>query len=296
MPVADDFEALLESPSEDGYKRHVERLRSEIHDLRREIARRAPESSSPKPRTHLVIGDSHSDPDVPNDRYVWLGKLVREVRPDVVVDIGDWADMGSLSSYDKGKRSFEGRRYHKDVDHAIKAREVFHRELRGLRYKPRLIHTRGNHEHRIDKATDEQPALDGLISTDDLKVKDFGWEEHPFMVPAFADGIAYCHYFASGVMSRPIGGMHLASALLRLGFMSCVQGHSHTYDHAERTRVDGSKVLGLSVGCYFGHYMSWAGSQANAMYYRGIVVIREVESGYGQVEKISYETIRRKHG
>ena len=294
--MPDDFEAWLEKPTEGGYHKHVERLRSEIHDLKRELARRSPPSKSTKPRTHLVIGDSHADPDVPNDRYVWLGRLVAEVRPDVVVDIGDWADMPSLSSYDKGKRSFEGRRYHRDVDQAVKAREVFHRELKGLKYKPRFIHTQGNHEYRITKATDEHPALDGLISTDDLKVKEFGWEEHGFLVPVVVDGIAYSHYFASGIMGRSIGGMHLASALLRLGFHSCIQGHSHTFDHAERTRVDGSKVLGMSVGCYFDHFMSWAGSQANAMYYRGIVILRDVENGYGQVEKISLDTIRRKYG
>lgn len=294
--MPDDFEAFLDAPTEGGYHKHVERLREELHSLKRELARVSPKPSSSKPRTHLVIGDSHSDPDVPNDRYVWLGRLVAEVRPDVVVDIGDWTEMGSLSSYDKGKRSFEGRRYHKDIDHSIKAREVFHREIKGLRYKPRLIHTQGNHEHRITKATDEHPALDGLISTDDLKVKELGWEEHSFMVPVVVDGIAYAHYFASGIMARPIGGMHLASALLRLGFMSCAQGHAHTFDHAERTRADGSKVLGLSVGCYFGHFMPWAGAQANAMYWRGIVIIKDVENGYGQVEKIGLDSIRRRYG
>lgn len=294
--MGDDYAEFLDKPSVGGYQKHVERLRAEIHDLRREVARRTPKRQSVKPQTHLVIGDSHSDPDVPNDRYVWLGKLVAEIRPDVVVDIGDWSDMGSLSSYDRGRRSFEGRRYWRDVDQSIKAREVFGRELKGLRKKPRLLACEGNHEHRITKATDENPALDGLISTADLKVTDHGWESSPFLVPVVVDGIAYCHYFASGIMGRSIGGMHLASALLRLGGMSCVQGHSHTYDMASRTRVDGSKMLGLSVGCYFDHFMPWAGSQANAMYWRGIVIIRDVEAGYGQVEQISMASIRKRYG
>ena len=38
-----------------------------------------------------------------------------EEKPDVVVCLGDWFDMASLSSHDKGKKSFEGRRYKQDV-------------------------------------------------------------------------------------------------------------------------------------------------------------------------------------
>ena len=292
--MADDFDAFIERPSEGGYFKHVERLRDEILDLRRKLVRSEEKRLCSKPRTILFIGDSHSDPLVPNDRYRWLGKLVREVAPDTVVDIGDWTEMGSLSSYDVGKRSFEGRRYHKDVEHSINARELFSAELKGLRKKPRLVHTEGNHEHRITKATDSEPALDGLISTDDLRVTDFGWEHYPFLVPVVIDGIAIAHYFASGIMGRSIGGMHLASALLRLGFMSCIQGHSHTFDYAERTRADGAKLMGMSVGCYFGHYQAWAGPAPNAMSWRGIVVVRDVVDGYGQVEKIGIDTIRRK--
>jgi putative YjhG/YagF family dehydratase len=70
--------------------------------------------------------------------------------------------MPSLSAYDKGKRSFEGRRYWKDVEAAKGAREIFANELAKCRgYKPELISTEGNHENRIDRATDDQPALDG---------------------------------------------------------------------------------------------------------------------------------------
>lgn len=294
--MGDDYAKFLEKPTEGGYQKHVERLRAEIHDLRREVARRTPKRQNVKPQTHLVIGDSHSDPDVPNDRYAWLGKLVAEIRPDVVVDIGDWADMGSLSSYDRGKKSFEGRRYWRDVDQSIKAREVFGRELKGLRKKPRLLACEGNHEHRITKATDENPALDGLISTADLKVTDHGWESSPFLVPVVVDGIGYCHYWGSGTMGRAIGGENIGTSLLRHCLSTVVQGHSHVFGYAERTRpTDGQKQFGMSVGAYFDHFMPWAG-QANQLYWRGIVLIREVENGYGQVQKIGLDEIKRRFG
>lgn len=289
------LEEFLSQPASGGYSQHVESLRREVLSLRLELARATQVKSATSPQTHLIIGDSHSDPEVSNDRYRWLGKFAASLKPNTIIDIGDWADMGSLAHFDYGKRSFEGRRYWKDIDSAIRARELFNNQLRKLKHKPRLIHTEGNHEHRITKATDNDPRLDGLISTADLRVASLGWEHFPFGVPAIVDGIAYKHYFASGTMGKAIGGDNLASSLLRRGFMSCVQGHSHLFDYAERTRADGKKVFGMSVGCYFDHYMPWAGS-ANDMYWRGVVVLHDVVDGYGQVEKISMETIQRDYG
>lgn len=288
----EDFLAL--SDADNGKRKLVARLRTEIQALKIQLAQHGA-VTHPTPQTHLIIGDSHSDPAVPNDRFDWLGKLIADVRPDVVVDIGDQADMGSLSHYDEGKRSSEGRRYQKDINHSIDARERINHQLRGLAKRPRRIVTLGNHEYRIVKATDNDPKLDGFMSTSDLRVEELGWEQFDFGVPAFVDGIGYCHYFPSGINGRPVGGMHLASALIRLGLMSGVQGHSHTFDYAERTRSDGMKVLGMSVGCYFDHFMEWAGA-SNSIYWRGIVVLRDIVDGYGQVEKISIDSIRREYG
>ena len=59
-------------------------------------------------RKYLIIGDSHAKPAVSNRRYHWLGKLARDLKPDVVVNMGDWFDMESLCSYDRGTKGFAG--------------------------------------------------------------------------------------------------------------------------------------------------------------------------------------------
>ena len=48
--------------------------------------------------THLIIPDGHTHPDYNNDRFTWLGKLIVDLQPEVVVNIGDMADMASLCS------------------------------------------------------------------------------------------------------------------------------------------------------------------------------------------------------
>ena len=74
-------------------------------------------------KIHLVIPDSHAHPDFNNDRFDWLGHLINDVKPDVVVDIGDMFDMPSLCSYDKGTKGFEGRRYRADIAAGIEAQD-----------------------------------------------------------------------------------------------------------------------------------------------------------------------------
>jgi len=45
------------------------------------------------------------------DHLTWAGQYAVDKKPDVIVHIGDHWDMPSLSHYDKGTKSFEGRRY-----------------------------------------------------------------------------------------------------------------------------------------------------------------------------------------
>lgn len=80
-------------------------------------------------KKHIMIPDLQVTPDTPTDHLSWIGEYIVEQKPDVVVQIGDLADMESLSSYDKGKRSFEGRRYIRDIDSAHKAMKQLNQPL-----------------------------------------------------------------------------------------------------------------------------------------------------------------------
>ena len=74
-----------------------------------------PPKTKYKPVTHLVIPDTQVKPGVPTDNIRWIGQYIADTRPDVIVNLGDFWDMPSLSSYDKGKKTFEGRRYKADI-------------------------------------------------------------------------------------------------------------------------------------------------------------------------------------
>lgn len=246
-------------------------------------------------RTHLIIPDSHAHPGFDNKRYDLLGHLINDIKPDVVVDIGDWWDMPSLCSYDKGTKSYEGRRYRRDIEAGIEGqdrlRTIVKRQKKRL---PRFVRCLGNHEQRIIKAIEKDPILEGTIGIEDLMSKEYGWEEHPFLDEVEIDGVFYSHYFTSGVMGRPISGEHPGYSLLTKKFKSCTAGHLHLFDHCTRA-VGNKRIHGCVVGVFQDYRADYAGP-ANDMWSRGVVVKRDVEDGNYDIEWISMQRLYDAYG
>lgn len=250
---------------------------------------------------HLVIPDAHAHPDFNNDRFSWLGNLIVDLKPDHVVCIGDFADMPSLCSYEKGTKGFEGRRYKKDIDVTIEAQErMFAPINKRKKKKPKFWMLIGNHEHRINRAISADAAqLDGIISLDDLAFRQFGWKVVPYSgaTPGHLElsGVRYAHYFTTGVMGRPISGLHPAATILLKQFQSATQGHIHTTDFAVRTRADGQHLQGLVCGCYIDYFADFAG-EANKLWWSGVVVKDFNDDGTYDPRWISIERIRKEYG
>lgn len=243
----------------------------------------------------LIIGDPHAHPDYDNKRFAKLGKFIAREKPEYIVCIGDMADMPSLSSYDRGTKGFEGRRYRKDVDAVIDAQEKLFKPIRRVRnYHPKLHMTMGNHEDRITRAINSQPELEGAISLNDLKYKDFGWKITPFKKSLKLKNIMFSHYFSSGIGGRPISSIHIGHALVSKLHCSAVQGHSHLYNHTEQTRPDGQKIFGLSAGCYShpDYTETWC-SDTEHHWWRGIIVLEGLdgEGYYNSIKAITQRSI-----
>lgn len=222
-------------------------------------------------RMHMVIPDTQVKPGVRTDHLEWAGNYASEKQPDVIVMIGDWFDMPSLSSYDKGKLCFEGRRYVDDIKAGRRAMELFLKPIRETEgYDPRLVFTLGNHEHRVIRVADNNPEFSGKFSFDDLGLHDYGWEVHDFLKPVLIDGIEYCHYFTSGVMGRPVSS---AATLLRERQRSCTQGHVQHTDIAIHKKTQN---IALFSGTFYQHDEAYLGYQGNSQR-RQIVIKHEVD-------------------
>lgn len=251
---------------------------------------------------HLVIPDTQIKPGVPLEHIDWIAQFAIDKRPDVIVIIGDWADMSSLSSYDVGKKSFEGRSYRADILAANDALQRLmapieaetSRRLKGHRehWNPRKIVTLGNHEHRIVRAVEDDRKLEGLISLNDLFFSQFGFEVYPFLEPVVVDGVAYCHYFVSGIMGRPVT---TARALLQKHYMSCFAGHLPGRDIAYAKRGDGGKLTAIIAGSCYLHDEPYLNHQTNDTW-KGIYVLHEVNNGSFDEMPVSLSFLRERYG
>lgn len=254
------------------------------------------------PTKHLVIADVQVKPGQDFTFLRRIGTYIVEKKPDVVICIGDFADMPSLSSYDVGKKSFEGRRYKDDINAAHAAMEALlgplweanakakkgHRE----RYNPKLVLTLGNHEDRITRAIEGDAKLDGTIGLQDLKYAEYGWDVIPYLQPITIDGITYCHYFTSGVMGRPVTS---ARMLVQKKHQSCIQGHVQHWDIHREVRADGTPVIGMFAGSTYEHDEDYLGPQGNN-YDRGIWMLHEVKGdGSFQPMYVSLNYLKKKY-
>jgi hypothetical protein len=249
----------------------------------------------------LVIPDCQVKEGVPLDHLTWAGKAICDYRPDVVVNIGDFADMPSLSTHDiKGSKYFEGLRYNIDVATTKKAMAMLLKPLRDLQekqkedkhrvYKPRMVLTMGNHENRIGRAVNNNPMLEGLISTKDLGYEE-DWETHNFLHPVFINGVGFNHYWPVGAMGRPAAS---PSAIISKLHMSCVAGHQQGRSVAYGKRADGQSICAIIAGSFYQHDEDYMDQLSNK-HWRGLVVMNEVFDGHFDEMFLSMEYLKGKY-
>jgi hypothetical protein len=253
-------------------------------------------------KTHLVIPDPHAHPDHNNQRFKWLGELIKDVKPDVVVNMGDHFDLASLSSYDKGKASFHSRSYERDIESGLEAHELMWGPIKKTKKKmPYTVVLEGNHEHRIKKALEKDPELGG--SKFGISFKHFGFEDYYDDIVEYSgntpglkeiDGITYSHYMVSGLLGKPISGEHHGHSLLAKYHSSCTVAHSHTLDYCVRSDIRGNKIMGCVAGVYQDYNTGWAGA-VNNLWTSGVVLKTNVEDGVYDFRFISIESLRKEY-
>jgi len=251
---------------------------------------------------HLVIPDTQCKPGNSFEHLRWVGEYAAEKKPEVIIHLGDHWDMPSLSVYDVGKKSFEGRTYQADIQAGHQGMQALlqpiQEEQKRLKqnkkkpWKPRLVFLVGNHEERIQRAIESDRKLDGLIGYNDFKLAEYGFEVVNFLQPVVINGIAYCHYFTSGVMGRAVSSPAL---LLTKKHMSCIMGHVQDRGIAYSRRADGKRMTGLFAGICYQHDESYLTPQTNGSW-AGIWMLNEVVDGSFDELPVSLPYLKERYG
>jgi len=236
-------------------------------------------------RRHLVIPDAQIRAGTDLTHIDWAARAIVEYKPDVIVVMGDWWDLPSLSMHDApGSKEAEGRRVKPDID---AGNEGFQRLIapmkaeiaRLIRNKEKQWHPEchflfGNHEDRLSRAIFRDPKWEGLLSLDALETP--GFIRHPFLRIANIDGIKYSHYFPNPFSGRPIGG----TIVNRLGHIgsSFVQGHQQGFLYASKQYPDHIKH-GIVCGRFYMHHEHYRSEDVQKSEWNGVLVLNQVDNG-----------------
>ena len=254
--------------------------------------------------TQFMIPDTQCKPNIKLDYLDSVGLYIVDKQPEVIVHIGDHADMPSLSSYDKGKGAAEGKRVLDDIDASIEGMNRLLKPLYDLQqsqlkefgkvlYKPKMVITLGNHEERIMRHVNENPELIGFLGYNNLRYEDMGWEVYDFLKPAVINGVAYCHYMPNPMSGRPYGGAAL-NVLKNVGESFCM-GHKQCLDVATRfLPASGKQQWAIIAGACYDHDEGYKGYQGNH-HFRGVVVKHNVIKGSFNPSFISLDYLKTRY-
>jgi hypothetical protein len=240
-----------------------------------------------------VVTDTQVRDDVPTDHIPRVGKYLAAKQPDVILCIGDWWDMPSLSDHDAlGSLPTEGQRYPNDVDAGRRAMEAMLNPIAKVPgYAPKMVFTLGNHEDRIARAYKNDPRrFTGSVR--DLGLEQFGWTVYPFLQPVVINGVVFCHFFPRGVMGRPVQS---PAVQLKELHMSSFAGHQQGRQIAYSRRADGGLLTAIISGSCYQHDEGYMPPLSNK-HWRGFYMLHEVKNGSFDEMPVSLNFLARKFG
>lgn len=210
----------------------------------------------------VAIGDPHDKPGRCKERFKWLGRFAADMNPDVVVSIGDWASLDSLSTHEMPGSQGDADRppFHEELESLDESLSVFHLGL-PVGSVP-VFTTHGNHEHRAVRAAQRQPKqcgdlpvrLDQVFARYRVTTKPFG---------EFLDigGVDFVHC-PLNVMGREMGGMHVERTIGNGSLRSLVFGHTHRSNVVNVSKVGQHRkitILNLGTAMPYGEVEKYTG-------------------------------------
>lgn len=250
----------------------------------------------------LVIPDSHTEPGQDLSRFDWAAKLIVHQRPDLIVELGDFMSVDSLSSWNRNKRlTLEQMRFEHEVDSAIEAIKRLFAPLQKLQqlqrrqhmaiYRPITVHCGGNHEDRVPRYAETHPEM--ALTLDRRMERVFA--PHTFVIPYKEfyeyNGIMFTHAPCNAAGS-PVAGKYALARATDLVQKSTVFGHLHRREHLNFARhgMDQQDVIQIfSAGAFFKQVDSYVAGATN--HYCRCLQLLHV-TGYGRFDPEEWSLTR----
>ena len=219
--------------------------------------------------TICAIGDFHDCPGQDKSRIKWIARYIADTNPDLVVQIGDFADWNSLSKHEKpGTIGYADKPAF--VDDLDSAEEVLSQFRQILKDGPPCYITYGNHEERLERWDNEQPESKGLSFADrrDVLFKNYGWKSYAYGQWLFINGVGFTHV-PHNLMGREYGGKTV-NTIANDAVFSIVFGHSHRKAEVSVPKIGPAKsveILNLGTAMPQGLVKYYAGKSMTGWAY-----------------------------
>ena len=229
--------------------------------------------------TTMIFADSHTYPGDNMQRFYAAGCMARKLKVHSIVDLGDRGRWDSLSFHnqpgtltDKKKVAFT-----KDKASVQKSQQKFLEGLDG--YDPYKDIILGNHENRMDRYVEANPALEGILESCHVisSMPEFeGWKVHPYRsLLSICGGAVLATHIPCNGLNRPYGGVNACRTIAMHSSKTIVFGHRHTFEISTAGRVDNKPVQAVSAPCFMpeGRIEDYAvGGLCNWVY--GLLLVR----------------------
>lgn len=243
----------------------------------------------------LVFGDAHFGPGQDLSRATAGGRFIaRNLGPnDTVVVLGDWAGVDS-QCYHSTRLDLEGQRLVDDVKASNDALALLEAELGPPETQPKKVFCTGNHEYRIVRQVNANPSLEGLLGMHLFDWERRGWDVKGFLKPAYVHGVRFQHYLPS-TKGAFTSDKDQARYLLEKSFYatSIVVGHHHRLDVSTMRTPGQPRRWGISAGWFGDHVEEYAGEDSNALWWNGLVLLKDVVAGDFSLELIPMDVLKR---
>ena len=140
----------------------------------------------------LVIGDTHDSPHIPQDRFKWIAKHIKKIKPDYIIHIGDFGSFDSLSFF-QANDTQQG-----------KLKDAFMIDINSMRDALAMLNDAvaeiphhiclGNHELRLHKFEEKIPEIQGMMKKELYdSFYDAGWTVAEYGEFKYVGGVAFVH-------------------------------------------------------------------------------------------------------
>ena len=246
-----------------------------------------------------VIGDLHDAPGISKERLRWLGKHIRNTKPDQVVQIGDFLSLDSccwhIDNATMQARKNKGT-FLEDINSFDLALEEFNKGL--STYKVKKHCTLGNHENRLWRWEDKNPEYYQMGKKEMFStLKKYGWTWSEYGEFYFIDGVGFTH-IPFNVMGREFGGVSVERNIGQSSLFDVVFGHTHKFNDVRCPKIGKSNYIRVvNVGCSLpmNHIESYA-KVATTGWFWGVVDISIYNSKIQEVRTTTMDTLELTYG